>query len=50
MSMASTFSDFLTDGVDGYLFGDLDNDGWIDSGMELLDLGILSDFRYSDII
>lgn len=40
---------FYTDGFDGYLFADLDNNGTVDTGIELRGLDSVSDFSYLDI-
>jgi Ca2+-binding RTX toxin-like protein len=41
---------FATDGVNGYLFGDLDSNGWIDSGLELEGLTHVSQFNAWNIV
>lgn len=41
---------FVTDGTNGYIFADFDNNGGIDSGVELQGLSSLSEFSYADII
>ena len=41
---------FLTDGVNGYLFGDIDGDAWIETGIVLKGLTSINDFHYWDII
>lgn len=40
---------FYTNGQDGYLFADTDNNGTIDFGIELRELDSLKDFSYADI-
>lgn len=41
---------FVTDGVNGYLFGDLDDNGSMDTAIELRGVSSLSQFSYLDII
>jgi hypothetical protein len=41
---------FVTDGVDGYLFADANNDGLIENGIVLVGLNSLWDFSHKNII
>jgi Ca2+-binding RTX toxin-like protein len=41
---------FVTDGVNGYLFGDLDGDQYIETGVVLEGLTSLNDFHHSHIL
>src|SRR5262245_11528116 len=41
---------FVTDGVNGYLFADFEENGTIDTGIILVGLTSLSDFDFTDII
>ena len=41
---------FITDGVNGYLFGDIDGDAWIETGIVLEGITSIDDFHYWDII
>jgi hypothetical protein len=41
---------FYTDGQDGYLFADLDDNGTVETGIELRGLNSTRDFHYWDII
>src|SRR5262249_3563380 len=40
---------FYTNGTNGYLFADLNNEGVVDTGIELRGLDSLNDFSYADI-
>jgi Ca2+-binding RTX toxin-like protein len=41
---------FITDGVDGYFFSDVDSNGTMDHGIVLEDLSSLSGFSYKNIV